>query len=73
MINCTIFNTDHWSVPSYILILFFRKVGAILKEKFDGATEVKVELKESKPIITRRDLQFKKHTKADLVSWLNYA
>ncbi|VDD97851.1 unnamed protein product [Enterobius vermicularis] len=45
----------------------FRKVGAILKEKFDGATEVNVELEESRPVITRRDLQFKKHTKADLV------
>lgn len=45
----------------------FRKIGSILKDKFDGAAEVRIDMDSSRPQISRRHAQYKKHTKADLV------
>ncbi|VDN08174.1 unnamed protein product [Thelazia callipaeda] len=45
----------------------FREIGKIIKDKFDGATEVAVIEGDSKPIIVRKNANFKRHTKADLV------
>ncbi|VIO93183.1 Wnt-4 protein precursor, putative [Brugia malayi] len=45
----------------------FREVGKIIKDKFDGATEVAIVEEDSKPIIVRKNVNFRRHTKADLV------
>uniref|UniRef100_A0A915B1D4 Protein Wnt n=1 Tax=Parascaris univalens TaxID=6257 RepID=A0A915B1D4_PARUN len=45
----------------------FREVGTIIKDKFDGATEVAIIEEDNKPTIVRKNVQFKRHTKADLV------
>lgn len=45
----------------------FREVGTIIKDKFDGATEVAIVTEDNKPMIVRKNTQFKRHTKADLV------
>ena len=46
----------------------FSEVGYILKEKFDGATEVNIRIEEdNKPVIVRREIQYKKQTATDLV------
>uniref|UniRef100_A0A914RMQ1 Protein Wnt n=1 Tax=Parascaris equorum TaxID=6256 RepID=A0A914RMQ1_PAREQ len=46
---------------------FSREVGTIIKDKFDGATEVAIIEEDNKPTIVRKNVQFKRHTKADLV------
>ncbi|KAI1728198.1 wnt family domain-containing protein [Ditylenchus destructor] len=46
----------------------FREVGNIIKDKFDGATEVSIVSNgESKPRMERKNPMFKRHTPADLV------
>ncbi|VDN52459.1 unnamed protein product [Dracunculus medinensis] len=45
----------------------FREVGLIIKDKFDGATEVDIIDEENKLVMNRKNVQFKRHTKADLV------
>lgn len=45
----------------------FRVVGAIIKEKFDGATEVKSVMTKNHPRLVPTNPQFKPHTKYDLV------
>uniref|UniRef100_A0A1I7TG19 Protein Wnt n=2 Tax=Caenorhabditis tropicalis TaxID=1561998 RepID=A0A1I7TG19_9PELO len=47
----------------------FREIGMVIKDKFDGAAEVKVEKEEgaAKPRIVMKHSQFKRHTNADLV------
>ena len=45
----------------------FRKVGQILKEKFDGATEVKVGMHDMRIRLVPLNPQFKPHTDKDLV------
>lgn len=45
----------------------FREVGAIIKEKFDGATEVKSVMTKNHPRLVPTNPQFKPHTKYDLV------
>lgn len=47
---------------------FSREVGTIIKDKFDGATEVAIIEEDNKPTIVRKNVQFKRHTKADLVN-----
>ena len=45
----------------------FREIGAILKENFDGATEVKLMEKKSRSILAPVNEQFKPPTRADIV------
>uniref|UniRef100_A0AC35TX77 Protein Wnt n=1 Tax=Rhabditophanes sp. KR3021 TaxID=114890 RepID=A0AC35TX77_9BILA len=45
----------------------FRIIGSIIKEKFDGATEVKVAKEENKFRLLRKNPMYKRHTNADLV------
>lgn len=45
----------------------FREIGNLIKDKFDGATEVIVVKGEQKPKIERKNPMFKRHTHADLV------
>ncbi|ESO85224.1 hypothetical protein LOTGIDRAFT_130946, partial [Lottia gigantea] len=45
----------------------FKKVGEILKEKFDGATEVKHQVKGTRNELVPLNPQFKRHTESDLV------
>ena len=45
----------------------FRRVGQILKEKFDGATEVKAALRGTRTQLVPLNPQFKPHTEQDLV------
>nr|XP_057937119.1 protein Wnt-4a isoform X2 [Doryrhamphus excisus] len=45
----------------------FRKVGNIIKEKFDGATEVEQRKMGSAKVLVPRNSQFKPHTDEDLV------
>ncbi|MFH4976457.1 hypothetical protein AB6A40_003166 [Gnathostoma spinigerum] len=45
----------------------FREVGTIIKDKFDGATEVTIIEGRQRPMMVRKNMQFKRHTKADLV------
>ena len=45
----------------------FRLVGDHVKEKFDGATEVEVQLIGSRRVLVPRDQKFKPHTIEDLV------
>jgi len=49
----------------------FREVGNIIKDKFDGATEVKIvtaeDSEEGRPRMERKNPHFKRHTAADLV------
>lgn len=48
-------------------ILSFRKIGNLLKEKFDGATEVRPKRKGSKRVLIPLNPKFKHHTPNDLV------
>lgn len=48
---------------------YCREVGTIIKDKFDGATEVAVVEEDSKPMMVRKNVNFKRHTKADLVNF----
>lgn len=45
----------------------FRKVGNVIKEKFDGATEVEQRKIGSSKVLVPRNSQFKPHTDEDLV------
>ncbi|KAG7493841.1 Wnt-4 [Solea senegalensis] len=45
----------------------FRKVGNVIKEKFDGATEVEQRKMGSTKVLVPRNAQFKPHTDEDLV------
>ncbi len=45
----------------------FRKVGNIIKEKFDGATEVELRKVGTTKVLVPRNSQFKPHTDEDLV------
>lgn len=45
----------------------FRKVGNVLKEKFDGATEVEQRKIGSTKVLVPKNAQFKPHTDEDLV------
>lgn len=45
----------------------FRKVGNVIKEKFDGATEVEQRKTGSAKVLVPRNSQFKPHTDEDLV------
>lgn len=45
----------------------FREIGGIIKEKFDGATEVKSVMTKNHPRLLPTNPQFKPHTKFDLV------
>lgn len=45
----------------------FRYVGKVLKEKFDGATEVKLDSTKKHPQLIPVNPQFKPHTNSDLV------
>ncbi|CAJ0932288.1 unnamed protein product, partial [Mesorhabditis belari] len=45
----------------------FREIGSIIKDKFDGATEVQVVLGEDRPHLKSKHNQFRRHTHADLV------
>lgn len=45
----------------------FRKVGSILKEKFDGATEVVERRVGSRRMLVPRNKNFKHHTESDIV------
>ena len=45
----------------------FRQVGAILKERFDGATEVQQKRFGSRRVLAPRNPNFKVHTQADIV------
>lgn len=45
----------------------FREVGDILKEKFDGATEVHQKRIGSRKVLVPRNVQYKTHTEQDLV------
>ncbi|KAL6734813.1 hypothetical protein Aduo_005313 [Ancylostoma duodenale] len=46
----------------------FREIGMIIKDKFDGASEVTIEEEDAQPRIVMKNSQFKRHTNADLVS-----
>ncbi|KHJ76379.1 hypothetical protein OESDEN_24001 [Oesophagostomum dentatum] len=43
----------------------FREIGMIIKDKFDGASEVAIEEEDSQPRIVMKNSQFKRHTNAD--------
>ncbi len=45
----------------------FRKVGNVIKEKFDGATEVELRKVGTTKVLVPRNSQFKPHTDEDLV------
>uniref|UniRef100_A0A1I7XCZ5 Protein Wnt n=1 Tax=Heterorhabditis bacteriophora TaxID=37862 RepID=A0A1I7XCZ5_HETBA len=45
----------------------FRQIGAIIKDKFDGASEVTIAEDEDTPRIVMKNTQFKRHTNADLI------
>uniref|UniRef100_A0AC34RF24 Protein Wnt n=1 Tax=Panagrolaimus sp. JU765 TaxID=591449 RepID=A0AC34RF24_9BILA len=45
----------------------FREIGNMIKEKFDGATEVKVIHEDKHPRIERKNQMLKRHTSMDLV------
>ncbi|XP_045161412.1 protein Wnt-4-like [Mercenaria mercenaria] len=45
----------------------FRQIGAILKESFDGATEVKLEHKKNRAVLVPVNDQFKPPTRSDIV------
>ncbi|CAI5441912.1 unnamed protein product [Caenorhabditis angaria] len=45
----------------------FREIGMNIKDKFDGAAEVKVIQEDEKSKIIQKNSQFKRHTSADLV------
>lgn len=45
----------------------FREIGNIIKDKFDGATEVRIVTDERRPKMERKNPMFKRHTPADLV------
>jgi wingless-type MMTV integration site family protein 4 len=45
----------------------FRRVGELLKEKFDGATEVKAVVRGTRSMLVPLNPQFKPHTEQDLV------
>ncbi|OWF49989.1 protein Wnt-4a-like [Mizuhopecten yessoensis] len=45
----------------------FRNIGQIIKEKFDGATEVKLDRNKLRPRLIPVNPQFKPHTNSDLV------
>ncbi|TMS35791.1 hypothetical protein L596_003111 [Steinernema carpocapsae] len=45
----------------------FREIGTIIKDKFDGATEVQLVEEENRPKMIRKNPMFKRHTNADLV------
>lgn len=75
-IHCRISGKPHDTLLSASLIsyqsliqLHFRTIGMAIKDKFDGAAEVKVirEEREEKPRIVMKNSQFKRHTNADLV------
>lgn len=46
-----------------------REIGNIIKDKFDGATEVQISRPDenSRPVIERKNPMFKRHTATDLV------
>lgn len=54
-------------IKGKVKLYFYREVGTIIKDKFDGATEVAIIEEDNKPTIVRKNVQFKRHTKADLV------
>ncbi|KAK6737156.1 hypothetical protein RB195_019696 [Necator americanus] len=45
----------------------FREIGMIIKDKFDGASEVAIEEEDEQPRIVMKNSQFKRHTNADLI------
>ncbi|KIH63079.1 hypothetical protein ANCDUO_06626, partial [Ancylostoma duodenale] len=52
-----------WRVVQRVL---FREIGMIIKDKFDGASEVTIEEEDAQPRIVMKNSQFKRHTNADL-------
>ncbi|KIH43481.1 hypothetical protein ANCDUO_26512, partial [Ancylostoma duodenale] len=42
------------------------EIGMIIKDKFDGASEVTIEEEDAQPRIIMKNSQFKRHTNADL-------
>lgn len=50
--------------------MFFREIGMVIKDKFDGASEVTIEEEDAQPRIVMKNSQFKRHTNADLVSFV---